>query len=120
MTGWMSLLLLAQQPAQQAPAGGGIVGMLIFLVPMFIIMYLLMIKPQQKKQKEHLEMLKKLQVGDEVITSGGIVGTIAQVKDKSFVIKVSDTTKMEFLRSSVVGLVEQPAPADAKKDDKKK
>jgi preprotein translocase YajC subunit len=55
-----------------------------------------------------------------VITSGGIVGTIAQVKDKSFVIKVSDSTKMEFLRSSVVGLVEQPAPADAKKDDKKK
>ena len=117
MTGWMSLFLLAQQPQ---PQGGGLLGMLIFIVPMFVIMYLLMIKPQQKKQKEHLEMLKKLQVGDEVITSGGICGVIAQVKEKTFVVKVTENVKMEFLRSSVVGLVEQVAPADAKKDDKKK
>lgn len=103
--------ILAQ--AQQGPGFGS---MLLFIVPMFIIMYLLMIKPQQKKQKEHQEMVKKLKVGDKVVTSGGIHGVIAAVKPDTLLVKVSDTTKLELSRGSVALVKSSGDEADDKKN----
>jgi preprotein translocase subunit YajC len=101
--------------AQQPGGGGGLMQMLIIFVPMILIMYLMVFKPQQKKQKEHQEMLKKLKVGDQVVTSGGMYGTIAAVREKSFLIKVADNVKIECARASVVGLTESEPAADEKK-----
>lgn len=86
----------AQQPSPM-------VSMLpIFLI--FIIFYFLLIKPQQKKQQEHVEMQKKLKKNDEVITNGGIHGTIVNVKDNSFVLRVDDNCKIEVQKSAVSAL----------------
>ena len=60
------------------------------LILMFAAMYFLLIAPQRKKQKEHAKMLTQLQPGDEVVTTGGIYGTITSVKDDRFVVRIGE------------------------------
>ena len=62
-----------------------------------------MIRPQSKKQKEHRSMLDNLKKGDKVVTAGGIIGTIAGIKEKenSVILKIADNVKMEILKSSI-------------------
>ena len=64
-------------------------------------MWFLMIAPQRKKQKQHDQMLKELGNGDEVVTAGGIIGTITAVKDDRFIVRVADTTKVEVGKTFV-------------------
>ena len=71
--------------------------------------YFLFIAPQKKKQKEHDRMLASLQTGDEVITTGGIFGTITNVKDDRFVIKVSDNTKIEVGKGFIQSVAKKTA-----------
>lgn len=74
------------------------------LVPMlliFAIFYFLLIMPQQKKQKAHQKMLTELKKNDEIITAGGVHGTIVNVKDNTFVVRVDDNVKLEISKSSV-------------------
>ena len=72
------------------------------LVLMFVVFYFLLIRPQQKRQKDHAEMVKNLKKGDRVVTSGGVIGTIHTLQDDYVVLKVGDQdTKMEVLRSAV-------------------
>ncbi len=102
----------------QAPGGGGsgMTGMLFLFIGMIVFLYVFSFRPQQKKQKLHQEMLRKLKAGDKVITTGGIYGTIVGVKDKSFVVKVADNVKIEVSRSSVALQVDgDEAVEEAKK-----
>ena len=99
-------LTLAMAGSGSGSAGNPIAAIL----PMFaiiIVMYLLMILPQQRKQKEHRKMLDNIQKGDKVVTAGGLVGSIAGIKEKenTVLLKVSDTTKIEILRSSISQIV---------------
>ena len=101
--------LLTPTIAMAQPADGGagsVIAQLGFLLPLFLIMYLLIIRPQQKKQKEHKKMLSELKKGDRVITSGGMHADIFAFNEKrdTVVLKVGDT-KMEFLKSSIAGKV---------------
>ena len=95
-----------------APAGGegggGMGSMMIFLVAIFAVMYFFMIRPQQKKQKEHKAMLGALKTGDKVVTNSGMMGTIVHIHDdkNKVVLKVADQVKVEFIKSSIAGLVE--------------
>jgi preprotein translocase subunit YajC len=73
---------------------------------MAIAMYLLMFRPQQKKAKEHAELLKTVKSGDRVVTNGGILGVVVGVKDKSISIRSADT-KLEVLKSSVTEVLER-------------
>ena len=85
------------QGAQQADPFG-------FLLPMIVIFgafYFLLIRPQQKKQKQHAELVAALKTGDEVVTAGGILGEITGVSDHYAVIKVSDNTEIKIQKSSV-------------------
>jgi preprotein translocase subunit YajC len=94
-------LILAQA---QPSSGGGLVG----LLPLFLLMaamYFLLIAPQRKKQKQHDIMVKSLKNGDEIVTTGGIYGTIVAVKDDRFVIRVADDTKFELSKGFVSTLV---------------
>lgn len=86
--------------AAPAPAGG-LGGTLMFLLPVMIIFYILMIKPQRKREKEHKEMLQTLRVNDRVLTAGGIHGVVAAVKESSVVLKVADGVKIEFALKSI-------------------
>ncbi|MBI1978102.1 MAG: preprotein translocase subunit YajC [Candidatus Omnitrophica bacterium] len=72
------------------------------LILMFVVFYFLLIRPQQKKQKEHTEMVKNLKKGDRVVTMGGIIGTVQTLQDDYLVLKVGDQeTKIEVLRSAI-------------------
>jgi preprotein translocase subunit YajC len=75
--------------------------MWIFLVVIFAIFYFVMIRPQQKRQKEHRQMMEGLQRGDKVITAGGIYGTIESINEDNVIIKVEGGTTMRVARGSV-------------------
>ncbi len=78
------------------------------LVLMFAAMYFLLIAPQRKKQKEHEKMLGGLKAGDEIITTGGIYGTITSVKEDRFIVRVGDNTqKLEIGKGFVHALVKK-------------
>lgn len=68
---------------------------------MFVVFYFLLIRPQQKKQKQRNSMLNQIKKGDKVVTIGGLHGTIAELTDDTVVIRVSDTAKLTFERSAI-------------------
>jgi preprotein translocase subunit YajC len=114
-----TILFLAQQaPAPGAPPQGDFFQPLLMFGFMGVIMYFLMIRPQQKKQKEHQRLMSSLKTGDKVVTSAGIHGLISNVKDKTVVIKVADNVKIEFDKSSIAG-VERAIEAKAVIPDEK-
>ena len=96
--------------AANPDAGGGnpLMQMLIFFVPIILIMYFFMIRPQKKRQKDHQDMLAALKTGDRVVTNSGMIGTIVGIHDdkNKVVLKVADQVKIEFVKSSIAGLVE--------------
>lgn len=79
--------------------------MLLQFLPIFLIIYLLIIRPQQKRQKDLEKMLKALKQGDKVLTSGGIYGTVVRIEDARTIVKVSDDVKLEFARSAIVQVI---------------
>jgi preprotein translocase subunit YajC len=89
--------------AQAAPGGdaGGLMGMLPLFAVMIGVMYFLMIRPQQQKDKKKEEMLSSLAKGDSVVTTGGICGTVVGITDTHVVLKVDDNTKIEFVKHSI-------------------
>ncbi len=93
------LSIIAQEAAPAAQGGGS--QMLIFIVLMFGAMYFLMIAPQRKRQKQHQKMIQELQAGDKIVTIGGMIGTITNTKEKTFIVKLCDNTKVEFLKSAI-------------------
>ncbi|HVP06640.1 MAG TPA: preprotein translocase subunit YajC [Candidatus Acidoferrum sp.] len=90
-------------------SGSSAIVTLVWIGLMFVIMYLLLIRPQRKKQKEHEKLLQELKKGDKVVTSGGMFGTIFAIDEEKnrIVLKINDETKLEFLRSSIAGKVDK-------------
>jgi preprotein translocase subunit YajC len=70
---------------------------------MFVVFYFLLIRPQQKKQKEHQHMLSELKVGDRVITQGGLLGKITGFSDHFVVLEVQEKVRIKVLRNSISG-----------------
>lgn len=102
--GW--LVLMAGGGDTSGTSG---VFMLVWMGLIFVVMYLLLIRPQRKKQKEHDALLKELKKGDRVVTNGGMFGTIFAIdEDRNIIVlKTGDDTKLEFLRTSIAGKVEK-------------
>jgi preprotein translocase subunit YajC len=93
------------------PAGGSSIPMLLplLLIP---VLYLVMIRPQQKRQKQWQSMLSGIKPGDKVTTAGGIRGTILSIKDDAIIIKVApDGLKMEIAKTAIASVTTQDAPA---------
>lgn len=99
-------LLFGAPPAAGADAGpaAGIMTFVPFIL-IIAIFYFLIIRPQNKKQKETQKMLETLKKGDKVVTIGGIHGTISSTHDKSVVLKVDDDTKIEFSRNAIATVI---------------
>lgn len=94
-----------------AQADGGGPSPLSGILPMILIfaaMYFLLIAPQRKKQKQHQKMVAELKSGADVMTSGGIYGTITNVKDDRFILKIAENTKVEIAKSAVSNVISQP------------
>jgi len=92
--------------AQAAPGGAG-GGLLTFLplILMMAVLYFVMIRPQQKKVKEHAAMVDALKKGDEVVTAGGLGGTITQVNDAFLTLKVADSVEVNVQKHSIANLL---------------
>lgn len=104
--------VLAQQPA---PSGGAALMQFLPIILLFGAMYFFMIAPQRKKQKEHEKMLAALQPGDEVLTSGGIFGTITKVRDDRFEVRIADNTKIEIGKPFVQTVLKSQATTSSDK-----
>lgn len=88
--------------AQAAQSGAGSIGgMLIPMVLVFGLFYFMMIRPQQRREKERLRMIAELRAGQRVIFAGGLVGTIAEAKESTFLIEVAPKVTVEVVRSAV-------------------
>ncbi|OGQ17042.1 MAG: preprotein translocase subunit YajC [Deltaproteobacteria bacterium RIFCSPHIGHO2_02_FULL_40_11] len=96
--------------AQSAgPAGGGLIEMLAPLAIMFLIFYFLLIRPQQKKAKDHAAVLKNLQRGDQVVTAGGLHGTVHGLTDQVVTLEVDDNCKVKVDRIQIARIVKGAA-----------
>ena len=89
----------------QAPQQGGF-GMFVPMLLILAIFYFMMIRPQQRKEKERRKMIEELKAGKRVVFSGGIVGTIVEATEKTFKIETAPGVTMEILRSAVQGAAE--------------
>jgi preprotein translocase subunit YajC len=99
--------------AAPAPGAGGGLSMLLPILLFIPLLYLLMIRPQQKKQKQWQQMLTSIKSGDRITTAGGIRGTILSIKDDSIVIRVPpDNLKLEVAKSAIAS-VTQPEDASS-------
>ncbi|MBX9742409.1 MAG: preprotein translocase subunit YajC [Chthoniobacterales bacterium] len=93
--------------AQAAPAAGTTPAPWMQYAPLLfigVIFYFLLIRPQQKQRKEHQALINSLKTGDKVVTSSGIHGMIANVKENTFIVKVADNVKLEIDKAAVTGL----------------
>ena len=98
------------------PGGGAPGGMSVFipLILMFAVFYFLLIRPQQKKQRTHQDMLKSLKVGDRVVTTGGLFGTIVAGGDQTIKLEIADKVRVEVGRSYIAGKVDSKEPKEVK------
>jgi preprotein translocase subunit YajC len=98
--------------AAPAPGAGGGLGMLLPVLLFIPLLYLLMIRPQQKKQKQWQQMLAGIKSGDKVTTAGGIRGVILSIKDDSIIIRVApDNLKLEVAKSAIASVTTQDEPS---------
>ncbi|AEG14282.1 preprotein translocase subunit YajC [Desulfofundulus sp. TPOSR] len=74
---------------------------LLYIVALFALLYFLLIRPQQQRQKKHMEMIRNLKVNDPIVTIGGIYGTIVKIKDDTLVVRVADNVRIEILKNAV-------------------
>ena len=90
-------------PPKSAPpnAAAGLSQMMIPLLLIFAIFYFMIIRPDQRRRKEHQKLLGAIKPGDRVITSGGIHGIVANVKDKIILLRIADNVKIELQKSNV-------------------
>jgi preprotein translocase subunit YajC len=99
-------------PGTQPNPTGQTVYMFGMMAVMFIIFYFILIRPQQKKARDHAQLLKSLKPGDKVVTNGGILGVVIAVKDKSVSLRSADT-KLEVLKSAVTEITERATTAES-------
>ena len=105
-----TVLFLAQAASPAAPAAAPAPSPYMPFLTMVLILgalYFLMIAPQRKKQKEHERMLKALKTGDDVVTSAGLFGTITNVKDDRFVLRIAENTKVEIAKGFIQSVVKR-------------
>ena len=86
-------------------------GQLVPLILIFAIMYFLLIRPQQKKAKEHRAMVKALRRGDQVVTQGGVIGKVAKLKDENELeVEIADGVKVRVVQSTIVQVLNKTEP----------
>jgi preprotein translocase subunit YajC len=86
---------------------GGLSGLLPLLL-IIVIFYVLLIRPQQKRQRQLQETIASLKTGDKVITTGGVIGVITTVRDSSFIIRSADKSILEVARTAIADLDREP------------
>lgn len=108
-------MLFATPAYAQAAGGSGLggIGGFIPIILIFAIMYFLMIRPQQKKMKQHAAMVKALRRGDQVVTQGGMIGKVTKVKeDNELEVEVAQGVKVRVVQSTIVSVLSKTEPSE--------
>ena len=92
---------------QQGDSGSGITSTLVMFGLIFLIFYFMIVRPQQKRQKERQKMLDAIKKGDKIITAGGMHGTVIGVEDKTVLVQIADNVKVKVDRGSVSSIVSE-------------
>ncbi|MCE9599491.1 MAG: preprotein translocase subunit YajC [Spirochaetia bacterium] len=97
---------VAQAPAQAAQPGAFSSWGALLPLAILPFMWFFMIRPQRKEEKRKKELLSQIKKGDEVVTSSGMIGTVATIKDETIILNVGDKTRLEFLKSHITSVRE--------------
>lgn len=116
-----TMFLALTAGAEQAASGASMLSLIIPIVLMVVVFYFFVIRPEKKRNKEMQNMLNNIQVADEVITNGGIIGRVVSVKEDTILIETgSDRTKIRVLKSAIAkNNTVHEAPAEAAPEPKK-
>lgn len=98
--------LMAQPQGQGSPAGG-MANFLFMMLAVFMIFFFLVIRPQRKAQKEREQMIEAVKKGDEVLTAGGILGTVVGRKGDVVIVKIDDATKVRVQKSAITSVLKE-------------
>lgn len=115
----MNIAYAMGQGGAGAAGGSGGFASFVPLILMFVIFYFLLIRPQQKKTKEHRQMIDNLKTGDRIVTAGGIHGRITGVAENALTVEIAEKVRVKVNRGSVSALMQTTAPAAAPKKEKK-
>lgn len=115
------LVSTAFAQAAGAPAGGqDMITSFLPLILIFVVFYFLLIRPQQKRMKQHKEMLAQLRRGDRVVTSGGIIGTVSKVvSDTEVILEIAEGVRVRVVRATIQEILSKTEPVAGAKDDAK-
>ncbi len=114
-----AISVFSQESQQTAPTGG-FGSLLPMIAVMFAIIYFFMIRPEQKKQKERLEMLKNIKKGDKVLTSAGILGVVGNIKENTVMVKIGENSVVEFTKSAISAVINENEKSGEKSEKEKK
>lgn len=106
----MTHLVYAMAPASGGSSEGSLISTLVMFGLIIAIFYFLILRPQQKRQKDRQKMLDAVKKGDKVVTAGGMHGTVAGLDDKTVLLQVSDNVKMKFDRSAIGNILKEGEP----------
>jgi len=103
-----------------APGGGGAGGFSAFipLILMFVIFYFLLIRPQQKRTKQHREMINSVKPGDRIVTGGGIHGRVTGVSESTLTVEIADKVRVKLNRGNIAAVLQPAQPVQAPKKNK--
>lgn len=107
-------------PAYAQAAGGNAAGGVMAFLPLiliFVVFYFLLIRPQQKRVKQHKEMLSNIRRGDRIATSGGIIGLVTKAGDDELLVEIADNVRVKVLRHMVAEVLAKTEPVKGGKDD---
>ncbi len=109
-------LALSAAPAFAAapvPAGPSIMSQLLFFLPLMLIFYFLLIRPQQQRAKKHAEMVNNIKRGDTVVTSGGLIGKVNKVNDGELSVDLAENVRVRIIKSMVIEVRNKAEPVPA-------
>ena len=111
---WMAILAMGTVPAgaEGAPQQSGAF-MFVWLGLMVLLFYFMLIRPQKRREKERQALLEAVKTGDRVLFAGGLLGVVANVKEKTLIVKIADGVKVEIVRSAVSQVLEKGAAPEA-------
>ena len=109
-----NFLITAMMGAPQGEGGG--MGMFVPMIVIFAIFYFMMIRPQQRKEKERRAMIDNVKTGERVMFSGGILGTITNTKENTVIVKIADGVKVEVARGGIQKVLDKGEKASLEDD----
>lgn len=106
-------LALPAAAAGPAPAGPGIMTQILFFLPLILIFYFLLIRPQQQRQKKHVQMVNNIKRGDTVVTAGGLIGKVNKVNDAEITVDIAENVRVRVVKSMIIEVRNKAEPVPA-------